>query len=80
MENQLTDCHFNEVQAARYLGKSPRWVQYQLTRPNPPPSFKVGKSRLFRKSELDAWLEQFRAGSNLDQIVDDVMADLGGGQ
>ena len=57
----FTDCHFNEVQAARYLSKSPRWLQKQLKESrNPPPSFKLGKSRLFRKSELDNWLEQFR--------------------
>lgn len=74
---ELTDCHFNEVQAARYLGRSPRWLQYQLASSTPPPSFKIGKSRIFRKSELDSWLERFRAGVDLDRIVDEVMAGIG---
>lgn len=77
MSTNLSDCHFNEVEAARYLGKSPRWLQYQLVKnPTPPPSFKLGKSRLLRKSELDAWLEQFRAGAGLDRIVNETVAEV----
>jgi predicted DNA-binding transcriptional regulator AlpA len=64
MAANVTDCHFNEVEAARYLSKSPRWLQKQLKESdNPPPSFKLGKNRLFRKSELDAWLESFRSST-----------------
>lgn len=69
MSDTTFDCHFNEAQAARYVGKSVRWLQRLLESPNPPPSFKIGKSRLFKKSELDAWLEGFRApvGAEADQ-------------
>jgi Helix-turn-helix domain len=74
---ELTERHFNQVEAARYLNKSLRWFQLQLTGPHPPPGFKIGKAWLFKKSELDRWLEQFRAGADLDKIVDAVMADLG---
>jgi hypothetical protein len=64
MQHVLTDFHLNEVEAARYLSKSPRWLQKQLKESdNPPPSFKVGKNRLFRKSELDSWLENFRSSA-----------------
>lgn len=73
----LSDCHFNLTEAADYLAKSPRWLQYQLSGPHPPPGFKVGKCWLFKRSELDRWLEQFRAGADLDKIVDDVMSELG---
>jgi hypothetical protein len=61
-----SDCHFSLADAARYLDKSERWLQYRLEGENPPPSFKIGKSRLFRKSELDRWLEQFRAEASAE--------------
>lgn len=64
------------MEAARYLGKSPQWLQYQVSGPNPPPGYKVGKAWLFKKSEIDAWLEQFRAKNDLDAIVDEVMAEV----
>jgi predicted DNA-binding transcriptional regulator AlpA len=68
MSTNVTDCHFNEVEAARYFSKSPRWLQKQIKdSPDPPPSFKLGKSRLFRKSELDAWLERFRSGAPMQE-------------
>jgi len=42
----VTDCHFNEAEAARYLNKSLRWLQKQLKESdNPPPSFKLGKKK-----------------------------------
>ncbi|MGH7961769.1 MAG: helix-turn-helix domain-containing protein [Candidatus Binatia bacterium] len=70
------DCHLSLCEAARYLGKSPRWLQYQLAGPHPPPGFKPGKCWVFRKSELNHWLEQFRASAPLDQLVDEVMKEL----
>lgn len=75
-EQTITDCHFNQIQAARYLNKSLRWFQYQLTGPHPPPGFKVGKCWLFKKSELDRWLERFRAGADLDRIVDECVREV----
>lgn len=76
MNVQNIDCYFSLTGAARYFGKSPRWLQYQLTGPNPPPGYKIGKAWLFRKSELDRWLEQFRAGADLDRIVDSTVAEV----
>lgn len=75
-EQTVTDCHFNLTEAARYLSKSSRWLQYQLTGPNPPPGYKIRKAWIFKKSELDRWLEQFRAKPDLDKIVNDVMSAL----
>lgn len=71
-----TERHFNQVEAARYFNKSLRWFQLQLTGPNPPPGFKCGKSWIFKKSELDGWLEQFRAGADLDRIVDETVREV----
>jgi hypothetical protein len=78
--DELTERHFNQVEAARYLNRSLRWFQLQLTGPNPPPGYKVGKCWIFKKSELDRWLEQFRAKSDLDRIVNEVLSELGGGK
>jgi len=60
----------------RYLNKSLRWFQLQLTGPHPPPGYKIKKCWIFKKSELDRWLEQFRAGADLDKIVSEVMDGL----
>lgn len=79
MRNDIhaNDCHFTKLEVARYLGRSTRWLDYQLAGPTPPPGFKVRKSWMFKKSEIDAWLEQFRAGRDLDQLVDETLAALG---
>ena len=74
--DELTERHFNQVEAAHYLNKSLRWLQLQLTGPHPPPGFKIGKSWLFKKSELDRWLEQFRAGTDLNRIADETLRDV----
>jgi len=62
MQHEVTDCHFNLSEAAHYLGRSPRWLQCQLISPDPPPAYRLGKSKawIFKKSELDAWLQKFR--------------------
>ena len=88
--DQLPDCYFSLTEAAQYLGKSPRWLQYQLLGPNPPPGYQVPsgkpntgltkKSWLFKKSDLDGWVEQFRAGADLDRIVDEVVAEVARGR
>ena len=56
----MEDRHFTRSEAAYYLGMSLRWFEDLLKRPNPPPGFKLGSRWLFRKSELDGWMEQFR--------------------
>lgn len=74
------DCHFSKLEAARYLGRSTRWLDYQLASSNPPPGFRIGKCWLFKKSEIDAWLEQFRADRDLDKLVNETLAELGTGK
>lgn len=88
--HDVTDRHFSLSEAAAYLGKSPRWLQYQIAGPNPPPAYQVPSGRssehsksqkknwVFKKSELDAWLAQFRVGSDLDKLVKETLAELGG--
>jgi len=79
MRDELTDCHLNLTEAARYLSVSPRWLQYQLVGLHPPPAYKLGKCWRFKKSELDRWMEQFRAGANVDKIVNETVAEVLGG-
>lgn len=67
---------FSKQSLAVYLNKSTRWLDYQLASASPPPGYKVGKSWIFKKSEIDRWLEQFRASSDLDKIVDEVISEL----
>lgn len=44
---------------AEYLRTSRSWVYEWL---HAIPSFKIGKKRLFRTSEVNAWLEAYRKG------------------
>ena len=71
---QLADYCFSKAGAARYLDHSIRWLDYQLSGPNPPPGFKVGKTWIFKKSDLDRWLEQFRASADLVRIADEALS------
>jgi len=76
-KEQLPHDHcFSKTGLASYLAKSVRWIDYQIAGPHPLPGFKVGKSWLFKKSEIDAWLEHFRAPRDLGALVDEVMHDL----
>lgn len=54
------DRYLTKTEAARYLGISVRWLEELRRGNNPPPSFKLGQRLLFRRSELDAWVEQYR--------------------
>jgi hypothetical protein len=45
-------------------------------RPEPAPGYKLGKCWLFKKSELNRWLEQFRASADLDRIVKETVAEV----
>jgi len=71
LKNESADRHLSLTAAAAYLGKSTRWLQYQVAGSNPPPGFRIGKNWFFKKSELDNWLRCYRVG-------DDILAELGG--
>ncbi len=44
------------------------------------PHYRVGKKILFKKSELDRWMEAYREGNshNLDRIADEAIESLKG--
>ena len=67
------DCYLNLAQASEYLAMSTRTIRDRL---DEIPHRRVGKKMLlFKKSELDAWLEQFREGgkAELDELVNETL-------
>ena len=61
---EVEDQHLSRSDAAKYLGISLRWFEELRKSNNAIPSFRLGKRWLFRKSELDNWIETFRDKRN----------------
>jgi excisionase family DNA binding protein len=55
MEKYLT-----REQAAEYLGISLGHLAELLKEPNPLPVFRLGRRLVFRSSEIDRWIDNFR--------------------
>ncbi len=69
------DRYLSLAQASEYLGISTRTIRDR----DDIPRYRVGKKiLLFKKSELDKWLSQYREGGNgeLDELVDDTLAKV----
>ena len=71
------DRYLDKRQAAEYTSLSIRTIEGRL---DEIPHFLVGKKKLFKKSELDRWMETYREGSShdLDKIVDGAIESLKG--
>jgi len=72
------DRYLNFAEAAKYLSVSTRFIRDRL---DEIPHRRIGvKILLFKKSELDTWLDQYREGGKeeLSELVDGVLADVGG--
>ena len=67
----------NKRAAAAYTGLSPRTLEGRL---GEIPHFRVGKKLLFKKSEIDVWMETYREGGtrNLDRIADEALESIKG--
>lgn len=76
-----SDRYMSKVEAAAYLGLSVSNVEKKLSEI---PHFKVGAKVLFKKSELDRWMEKHRENTeemDLDRIANDALrAVLGPGK
>jgi hypothetical protein len=63
-----------------YAGLSVRTLRgYLSNRSRPLPHFRVGGKILVRRSDFDAWVDQFRVSANatsIDSLVDDVVGAL----
>ena len=71
--------YLTKAQAQLYTGLSERTLDYACEREELT-FYKHGKRVLFKKADLDAWMERHRAGANLDKIVSEVMGGLGAGK
>ncbi len=69
------DCYLDKKEAASYTSLSTRNLEARLSEI---PHFRVGKKILFKKSELDHWMESHREGGShdLDKIADDAVKTL----
>jgi helix-turn-helix protein len=78
------DGYLSKQAASAYSGLSPRSLdtlveRNELTAFKPVVSGSRTRKTLFRKADLDRWMERHRVGADLDTIVTDVMRDLGKG-
>jgi len=67
------DQYFNLAGASKYLSMSSRTIRDRLDQI---PHYRVGsKLLLFKKSELDAWMLQYREGGKdeLDELVNETL-------
>jgi len=72
----VQDRYLNLKEAAQYLSVSTRTIRDRL---DEIPHRRVGtRILLFKKSELDAWLEQYREGgkAELDELVNETLAKV----
>jgi len=71
------DRYMGKKAAAAYTSLSTRNLEARLPEI---PHFRVGKKILFKKSELDRWMETYREGGshNLDRIADEAIESLKG--
>jgi len=70
------DRYLPKSEAAGYLGMSVSNIEKRLAEL---PHYKVGVKVLFRKSELDRWMQQHRerpADLDLDRIADEAVRDV----
>ena len=70
------DRYLDLAQASDYLAMSTRTIRDRL---DAIPHYRVGsKMLLFKKSELDEWMLQYREGGNaeLDELVNETVADV----
>ena len=77
MDHLNSDHYMSKRDAAEYLGLSLRKLEYHLPEV---PHFRLGRKLLFRKSELDRWVESYRVPvQDLKSVVDKVVSKVLGG-
>jgi excisionase family DNA binding protein len=71
--------YLTKAQACIYTSLSERTLDYARER-GELRFYKLGKKRiLFKKDDLDAYIERHRAGADLDKIVDEIVHEVVGG-
>ena len=71
------DRYMDKREAAEYTSLSVRNLEARLPEI---PHFRVGQKILFKKSEVDRWMETYREGGaqNLDRIADEAIESISG--
>ncbi len=71
------DRYMGKREAAEYTSLSVRNLEARLPEI---PHFRVGQKILFKKSEVDRWMETYREGGaqNLDRIADEAIESISG--
>jgi len=67
--------YLTKAQAQTYTGLSERTLDYVRERQELK-FYKVGKRVLFKRGDLDAWMERHRAGADLDRIVNETVREV----
>ncbi len=68
------DRYMDKQEAAKYTSLSVRNLEARLPEI---PHFRVGNKILFKKSELDHWIETYREGTqDLDRIADEAVESI----
>jgi excisionase family DNA binding protein len=69
--------YYTKAEAADYTRHSLRTLDYAVER-GELRAFKPSKKWLFLKSDLDAWIRRKSVGTDLDKLVDEVVAEVAG--
>ncbi len=69
VEIQPQDRHFNVKQLSEYMGMSAQWIYNNM---RTIPHFNLNRKPLFRKSEIDTWIEQYRVKTETDNLPEPV--------
>ncbi len=76
------DGFLSKREAAEYLSLSARSIDNLLAKGElpafrPPIGTEHGRKLLFRRCDLDAWVERYPANQDLDQIVEEALVGMG---
>ena len=75
------DCYLGKAESAKYLGLSVRTLENHL---DSIPHFRLGtKKLLFKRSELDRWMEQFRettTATDIKSMADEMLGAIRSGK
>lgn len=75
MSKKLIDGFLSKDEASLYCSLSLRSIDYARER-GELIFYKHDKRVLFKKADLDRWMEQFRASTDLDRLVDETVAEV----
>ena len=68
-EIEPQDRHFNVKQLSEYMGMSAQWIYNNM---RTIPHFNLNRKPLFRKSEIDAWIEQYRVKMETETLPEPI--------